>query len=248
MYDYASLQVFSFQAWCSLFYEFTVPSSFCHLWFIVVFCHFISFHFGMLFAFSFGCALVFFIHPLVLLCFPNFVYDCILLQFFSFGCGAVFFIHSLLLLLFVVCVSLQFFVILFPFVSVCCCLLGGSSFILFIHWYFFVFPPLCMIAFCRGCFFFWVWCFLFMSSLFLLFLVICLFRCMIAFYCGWLSFGHVVVFLIPPWFISSSNQKNCILLCLLDFSFSFRHTVVFFIPPSFNSFTESNEWCFIAVF
>ena len=66
--------IFSFWVWCCLFHSFIVPSSFCHLCFVTVFCNFISICFGMLLAFLFGRALVFF----------NFVYDCISLWVFSF--------------------------------------------------------------------------------------------------------------------------------------------------------------------
>ena len=62
-----------FLACCCLFNEFIVSSSFCHSSFIVAFGNFISLRFGMLFAFLFGCALVFLICPLVFLCLPNFM-------------------------------------------------------------------------------------------------------------------------------------------------------------------------------
>ena len=123
------------------------------------------FHFGKLLSSLFGPALVLFIHLLVLLFFSNFVYDYISLCvcfFFILGMVLSFFMSLLFLLLFVICISSWVFVMLFPFLSVCSLvfhLVVLLSF-LFVHWYFFVFPTLCMIAF-HCSFFFGVWCCLF---------------------------------------------------------------------------------------
>ena len=119
-----------------------------------------------------------------------------------------------------------FLLSLFPFVLACCLLfcLGVLLSFLFIHWYFFVSPTLCMIAF-YCVFSFWVLCcFLFIcSSYFFFSLVSC--------YC-FLS-GAALVF-------NSSIGKELCLLHLLYFSF-FQACCCLFPPPSFISFTQSNE-------
>ena len=85
--------------WCCLFYEFIVSSSSsCHLSFVVVLGN----------CFLFECALVFLIHPLVFLCFPNFGDDCILLQFFPLVVvvlSFLFILCSVLFMLFAFCCS-----------------------------------------------------------------------------------------------------------------------------------------------
>ena len=95
------------------------------------------FHFGMLLSFLFGHALVFFIHPLVLLfVFSLFLYDCISLWFFPLGHAAVFFIHPLFLLLFVICFFVYDCVLLWFLYSVicwACCCLSSSSMVHFIY-------------------------------------------------------------------------------------------------------------------
>ena len=111
----------------------------------------------------------------------------------------------------------MFFVILFPFILACSLLFVCMSSSLFYSSVgtFFVFPPWCMIAFCCSLSF-WAWCCLFYGFI-VAFLVICLFRCMIAFHCGLctlLSFGHVLVFLIPPWFISFNQSKEFSFCCI----------------------------------
>ena len=181
---------------CCLLYKFSVSSSFCHPSFIVVFCNYISFDFSMLFAFLFGCALVFFIHPLVFLCFANFVYDCISLQFFHFGCGAVFFIHSVFHLLFV------------HFVMFFCN---------FIHFHFSVLFAFCLVAFCMIAFCcsfsFWELC------CFYLFIVSSSF-CHEQFY--FLSFLHIVL----GWgwgcsciYLSIGKELHFVVFVVLHFSF-----------------------------
>ena len=199
---------------CCHFYEFVVPSSFCHLCFIKVSCNFISFHFSVLLSFLFGLALVFFIHhPLVLLCFPNFVYDCFSLWFFPlFSMVLSFFMSLLFLLPFVICVSSRSFLVVFPFISVCCFLfLFGHALVFFIH-------PLVLLCFnfVYDCISLWLFfllgmvlSFLFIHCSFFFLSFACM--CMIAFHCGLctlLSSGHAVVFLILPHFISFhlSNQ------------------------------------------
>ena len=128
------------------------------------------------------------------------------------------------------------FPLLFPYAVV---FFGGCSCILFIHWYNFIFTPLCMIAFC--CLFY-----SFIVSFLWSFACLCMIAscwvCVLCYLLGvWLSF----LFLHGSF--PFSNQKNCILLHLLYLGFSFRHTVVSFILPSFISFTQSNEWHFIVV-
>ena len=160
---------FFFWVWCCLFYSFIVPSSFCQLHFVTVFCNFISFCFHMLL--PLGGLVLYFIHPLVLLCFPTFVYDCVLLWLFF--------------------------------------LLG-----MVLSFYEFIVPS---------------------------FLVICLFRCMIVFHCGLctlLSFGHVIVFLIPLWFISFNQSKELHFVAfvilhffLLGILLSFYSSIIYFIYP-----------------
>ena len=88
-----------------------------------------------------------------------------------------------------------------------------------------------MIAFCCRFFLFVHGAVCFMSSLFLLLFVIC----------------HVVFWVVLLYIIHPS-VKNCILLHLLYFSFFFQAYCCLFFQPSFISFTQSNEWCFVAVF
>ena len=161
-------------------------------------------------------------------------------RFFHFRHGALSFMSSLFLLLFVICGSLWFFVILFPFILACSLLfhLGVLLSFLFIHWYFFVFPTLCMIAFCCS-FFFWVWCCLFYSfiapSSFCCLCFIAVFCNFIPFcFCMLLSFGGLLFYFIHPLVLLCfpTFVYDCILLWLfflLGVVFSFYE----FIVPSF---------------
>ena len=208
--------------------------------FVVIFCNYISFHFGKLLAFLLGCALVSFIHPLVLLCFPNFVYDCIALQFFLLGVvlSFLFICYSFFFL------SLVFhhsFVILLPFVSTCCCpflvlVLHSIHPLVQLYFHTFVYDCILLSFLFLHCFFFWSFA--------------CL--CMITSCCGLctlLSFGCVVVFLIPPWFISflQSKELHVVAFVVLGFflsgillSFLFCHHS-FHLPNQMNGISL---WCF----
>ena len=159
------------------------------------------------------------------------MHDCISLWFLS--------ISAFCCLLYEFIVSSSFchshfivaFCILFSFCSgmLFAFCLGVLLSFLFVHWYFFVFPTLCMIAF---------HCIVFPFGLGVVFsicLLLVLFwsftLCMIAFHCGLgtlVSFGYAVGFLIPPWFI----------LFIQCISFHLLYFVLL---------TQSNEWCFDAV-
>ena len=160
---------FFFWVWCCLFYSFGAPSSFCHLHFITVSCHFISFCFGMLLSFL------------------------------------------------------------------------GCSCILFIHWYFFVFPPLSMIVFHCSVFFLCLLGLLFWSfacsGVWLHFIVVCVLCYLL---------GMLLSFLFLHGSFHLINQMNSFCCICLTSVFSFRCTVVFLFLH--HSFSQSNEWCFIAVF
>ena len=84
--------------------------------------------------FCLGVLLSFLFCPLVLLCFPNSVYDCVSLWFFLW-IDVLYFICSLFLLLFVISILSWSHAIVFSFVLACCCLfVRGCTCILFIHW------------------------------------------------------------------------------------------------------------------
>ena len=112
--DCVLLQAFPpFWACCCLFMSLLIllPFLICvSLWFLVILFPFIS---ACCLLFCWG-VLLFCICLLVLLCFPNFVYDCSSLQVYPFACVVVLFlIHCSFF--FVLCVLSQFFVILLPF-------------------------------------------------------------------------------------------------------------------------------------
>ena len=138
-----------------------VASSFSCLHFMLVSCNFIPFILVCCLLFHLGVFLSFLSVHGYFFVFPTLcmiVFCCS----FSFGCGVFFFISLLFLLLFVLCTPSWIFVILVHLVSTCCCLLLDCSCIVFVHWYFFVFPLLCMIVFCCSCFSLWAWCFPFL--------------------------------------------------------------------------------------
>ena len=91
-----------------------------------------------------------------------------------------------------------------------------------------------------------------------LLLVVCLFRCMIVFHyglCTLISFGCVVVFLIPPWFISFNQLKElhfvaCVVLqfFLLGIQLSFSFLChLFHLLNQMNgvSLQSFNLFCFV---
>ena len=161
-------------------------------------------------------AVVFFIHPLVLLLvFSLFVYDCIsLLLSFLFLCGSFHLSNQMK------CISLQFSVIWF-FFWVCCCFLFGCAVVFFIH------PLVLLFVFCLFLNEF-VSLQVFLLGMWWSFLLICCFfflsfacLCMIVFlwfFVLCLSFGHATVF-IPLLLISFIQSNELHLFCFVLFCF-----------------------------
>ena len=151
--------------------------------------------------------------------------DCILLWclyfFLLFQCAAVFFVWGALVS-FICPLVLLFDFSLFVYDCIpfwVVFLLGMLLSFLFIHWFFFFLLSACF--------------------------------CMIVFHCGFctlLPFGHAVVFLIPPWFISFIQLKELCFIVFLYLGFLIQACCCLLIPPWFILLIQSNELHFIVAF
>ena len=192
-----------------------------------------------------------YIHWYFFLLFPCLCMIAFHCRFFPFGHAAVYFIHLLFLLLFVICISLWVFVI-FSFIStysvvffiwLCSCLfylsIGAS----------FCFPQACVQLHFIAVFLpFEHAAVSFIHLLFLFLFVICLF----VYDCIWfvyflLSFGHAVVFLIPPWFVLFIQSKELCFIAFFVLGFSLSGMLLSFLFLHVTWFISCTQSHFINV-